>query len=138
MANENATASANGHDPVPHETAPFVIGGRTIDVPALNLEILLEKRDEIRSLDGDMSVIEYAKVVIDLVAALRPDLDAKMLRQECSFIEARNLIGAWSELLRVSGFGLGEPEAASPGTGTSTSSSPNSEPAASAAATPIG
>ncbi len=139
-------ADGNGHDKSgslwpPHETTNFRIGGTDIAVPVLNLDILDRLGDKIRSLDADMSVLDYAKTVIEVVTDLlsesRPDLTAEVLRKHCSFLEARGLVGAWAELLRASGFGLGEAEAASPGTGTLTGSSPNSEPVESAAETPI-
>lgn len=122
---------------IPHETANFRIGGRDIAVPALNLEVLDSMKDVIKSLDFEMTIVEYAKTVISVIVALRPDLNAETLRKQCSFPEAKNLIAAWSGLLDVSGFNLGEAEAASPGTGTLTGSSPNLEPETSVVETRI-
>lgn len=114
------------------ECAKFTIGGEDIYVPAFNLDTLGVKKNEIRSADIALPIIEFGEIVINVIAyALhesRPELTEEVLRKRCSYPELKGLVDSWFELISVSGFGMGEAEAASPGTGTSTDSPPNSEP----------
>jgi hypothetical protein len=123
----------------PRETANFHIGGQDIAVPALTLYVMDRTKDAITALSPDLGFTDYAKRVIEIVSVAledsRPELTAEALARVCSFPDMRDLPSAMNELLRVSGFLMGEAEAASPGTGTSTSSSPNSEQETSVAAT---
>lgn len=137
-------AEGNGHaPPVPHrraETVVFMIGGASIEVPVLNLDILDRKKDLMRSLDdNNLTIIEFGtgvlEVIADLLSEARPELTLEVLRRTCSWEETKNLVAAWNSLLQASGFGMGEAEAASPGTGMSTDSPPNLEPGTSLAAT---
>jgi hypothetical protein len=128
-------AEPNGHDALasPTEFAKFRIGGRDIEVGALTLWDLETSKDEILSLSGDTTVFTYAATCVRIIARkLKPEASdsyAEALLKSCSVSEARNIGASFTELWRISGFDVGEAEAAqevSPGTGTSTESPPNS------------
>lgn len=119
----------------------FTIGGEEYRVPALNLFVLEQCQDEINALGPDLTWIEYAQNSIRIIRlALEdayPDLTYEALSRVCSVPEMRGLIPSMTELLRTSGFLMGEAEATaeSPGIGTLSPPSPNLQPTESAAAT---
>ena len=117
----------------------FTIGGQKHRVPALNLFVLTQIRDDLLSLGPDLHFIDYAERVINIVVASKipSDFVARALLKEelmksCSVPEMRELPITLNELLGISGFEMnaggespvGEAEAAteSPGTGTLTPS----------------
>lgn len=119
------------------ETARFRIGGVDYDVPALALYDLEHSRASIAALSPELDTITYARHVIDIISGLLAPDDPeaelamqKSLMKVCSFPESKGLVTSMNDLLRVSGFDMGEaepPEGANPGTGTSIDSLQNSE-----------
>ena len=136
--NGHAVGGMHGPLSAPRETATFRIGGQDIAVPALTLYVLDRTKESISALSPDLSFTDYAKHVIEVVSVAledsRPELTVEALSKVCSLMEMRGLVGAMGELLKASGFEMGEEPAASPGTGTLTGSSPSLEPETSAAA----
>lgn len=131
MAEGNGLAK-DGMIAPPNESAPFRIGGRTLNVPALTLWDLELSKDDMQALTPEMAWTTYATTVIRIIARkLKEDNPREFgdaLLKSCSVDEARNKATEFTELLRVSGFEMGEAVAATPenGTGTSTESPPNS------------
>jgi hypothetical protein len=133
-----------------HDTTVFRIGGVDIDVPALNLFVMMKVKDELLALGPNLDWVSYAVNVVHIVYASLKDAHPEMLVGEddflksCSLAEMRELAGAMNRLLDVSGFDAGDPspnvivpaKPESPGTGTSEDSSPNSQPTESAVETP--
>src|SRR5215469_1589959 len=124
--------SIDGMAVPPSETASFVVGGATLQVPALTLWDLELSRTEMQALTPDLVWSTYAATVVKIIARkLRPehaDEFAEALLRKCSVREAQNLAVAFNTLLAVSGFEMGEAEAVaeSSGTGTSIESPQNS------------
>lgn len=131
----------------PSETSPFKIGGKIINVPVMSFYDVERFRDKIEAIQPTTDWIEYPKSVLGMVSQLLfPDDEAaaqtafERMQRACSVEEMRQLGPAFTELLRASGFIMGEAQATgtepgAPGTGTSTASSPTSQSAASAAET---
>lgn len=125
--------SVDGMGSPPSETATFRIGGRDLKVPALTLWDLELNREDMQSLSPQMRWTEYGATVIRIVARKLKDGGdwepfCEALQRSCSVKEARELSVQFNDLLRVSGFEMGEAEAAveeNPGTGTLTESQPN-------------
>jgi hypothetical protein len=124
--------SIDGMATPPNESAKFKIGGRVLVVPALTLWDLELSRDEIQSLTPEMQWSTYATTVVKIIARkLNEDNTtpyAEALLRSCSIEEAMAKAVEFNELLRVSGFEMGEVVAATgtSGTGTSTESQQNS------------
>lgn len=146
MADGNGFSSTGMTVPImaPTETSPFKIGGQTIKVPALTLFTLERVKTKIIDLSPNLDWISYAANVIEIVSEAvkesRPDLTVEALKKACSIAEMRELASSFNKLLEVSGFLMGENQAAgeSPGTGTLTPSSPTLQPGESAVETSAG
>jgi hypothetical protein len=131
MADGNGK-SIDGMATPPNEHAIFRIGGRDLIIPALTLWDLEVSRTDITTLTADMPWSLYATQVVRIISRKlnedNPTEFGDALLKSCSVPEARNLATQFTELLRVSGFEMGEAEATveNPGTGTSTESQQNS------------
>jgi len=128
------------------ETSPFKIGGKEIPVPVMSMWDIKRLRERI-DMDTDIHWIDMADRILRIVAILlAPDEadDASAthaaLLKACSMEEMRGLGASYNELLKASGFIMGEAEppeqAANRGTGTSTESPPISQFEESAEETP--
>lgn len=137
MAEGNGKAVGGMMAP-PTDTATFRIGGQDVEVPALTLAVLGRCKDAINGLSPELDFITYSQFVIKILAtalkAIRPELTEEFLSENCSVVEMRNLAQSLHTLFEISGFSMGEAEAAgdeatqSLGTGTSTPSPQNSQP----------
>lgn len=155
-------AQSNGHDDSPANLPPgytaFKIGGEDVLVPPMTLWAVEILQPELAKISPDLSWVEYAKVVLRIVATCLEDhkagadeepkqenIDAtyNKLRRRCIVSEMRTLAGTMDSLLANSGF-LGaqteetQTQTENPGTGMSTVSAPTSPSEGSAEATPSG
>src|SRR5215471_4587138 len=130
----------------PSEVTPFVIGGQTIEVPALTLWSMEIVKDELLALGPDLDFITYARNVVRIVYKVtkinHPDIEWEEsdLIKSCSVGEMKNLATQMNILLGISGFDGGptQPteEANLPsGTGTLSGLSPDSPATESVTAT---
>ena len=146
MANGNGLSKSGMLAP-PTETAKFKIGGAEIDVPALTLSSLLRAREYLLKLAPDLDWILYSEAVLRIVeialSESKPEMTFAAMANACSVSEMRALPGAMNDLLRISGFDMGEAQAQPDqtevlGIGTSGQSLENSLPPESVAETSTG
>lgn len=106
------------------ETCVFRIGGEDLIVPALNLENLESCREDMIALSPQMSGFDYARCVLRILGKVL-NIPSDDLIESCLAGEITTIPSQMSNLLRISGFDMGE-EVASvgepelPGIGTST------------------
>lgn len=138
----------------PSETTTFVIGGQSIEVPALTLWAMENVKDELLALGPDLDFIAYARNVVRIVFKLLKmshgadiDFEEQDMMKACSVEEMRQLAPTMNRLLGISGFDAGptnqdriaeEAAASASGPGTSTNLSLDSPPTESVAETSTG
>jgi len=89
----------------------FRIGGKDVKVPAINLEALERCTDDMKLLSPEMTGFEYARCVLRIVASVL-DIDANEIIAHTLAGEVSKLPETMVELLKISGFDMGEAKAA--------------------------
>src|ERR1700735_1961035 len=125
MTQGNGTAGLAHLPQPPNETAKFVIGGQTIEVPALTMWTIDKVGVNLRSMGPDTPWMDYARHCLVIIHAaleeVQPELTLEVLSRACTMGEMREMPSQMLELFRVSGFTLGEVSGTSeerPGTPT--------------------
>jgi hypothetical protein len=94
----------------------FTIGGNEIEVPVLNLRTLELCKDNLIALGPEMNWIEYASHVVTIIGTALatqntlPVHSVVDLKNSCSVPEMRNLATGFLELMKISGFEMGNEE----------------------------
>lgn len=127
----------NGVAPTEHAT--FEIGNQTIKVPALTFWDLQETKPLFDKMEAGLDWRPRTTLILEVLAFVKagdagtPEVRAEMVKawaKAMSYVQASNKTEEMNTWLRVSGFKLGEDEAATenPGIGTLTPSSQDSPP----------
>ncbi len=115
----------------PTEFADFTIGGEKFRIPAITLYVLEERQADFDSIGPELSRMQTIRTILKVLAFIldeeNPEEREKALRKALRFSEFDGIYASFNELLRVSGFGAGEAQAAGEvdGTGTLEPSPPN-------------